>query len=97
MRERLNALYDAFVSKWGCFHANGNKELIMLDSLGVEVFTIEMQVGKDIFKSDIMREPTAFKVIDTDKTLTVDEESGEQPQFLRLCGYGLYHAVYRHG
>ncbi len=73
LRERLNTLYDAFVSKWGCFHANGNKELIMLDSLGVEVFTIEMQVGKDIFKSDIMREPTAFKVIDTDKTLTIDE------------------------
>ena len=37
----------------------------MLDSLGVEVFTIEMQVGKDIFKADIMREPVAFKKIDT--------------------------------
>ena len=37
----------------------------MLDSLGVEVFTIEMQVKGDIFKSDIMREPVAFKKIDT--------------------------------
>lgn len=45
----------------------------MLDSLGVEVFTIEMQVGKDIFKADIMREPVAFKKIDTDKKLTPTE------------------------
>ncbi len=33
----------------------------MLDSLGVEVFTIEMQVKGNIFKADIMREPVAFK------------------------------------
>lgn len=60
LRERLNACYDAFVAKWGHFHDNDNKEFIMLDSLGTEVFTIEMQVGKDIFKADIMREPVAF-------------------------------------
>lgn len=42
IRERLNTLYDAFVAKWGFFHENDNKEFIMLDSLGVEVFTIEM-------------------------------------------------------
>ena len=73
LREQLNTLYDAFVAKWGYFHANDNKEFIMLDSLGVEVFTIEMQVGKDIFKADIMREPVAFKKIDTDKKLTPTE------------------------
>ena len=60
LRERLNACYDAFVAKWGYFHDDDNKEFIMLDSLGTEVFTIEMQVGKDIFKADIMREPVAF-------------------------------------
>ena len=49
-RKQLNALYDAFVAKWGFFHDNDNKEFIMLDSLGTEVFTIEMQVGRDIFK-----------------------------------------------
>ena len=42
----------------------------MLDSLGVEVFTIEMQLGKDLVKSDIMREPVAFKKIDSNKRLT---------------------------
>lgn len=73
LRERLNALYDAFVAKWGCFHENDNKEFIMLDSLGVEVFTIEMQLGKDICKADIMREPVAFKKIDTGKRLTPAE------------------------
>lgn len=70
LRENLNARYDAFVAKWGYFHDNDNKEFIMLDSLGVEVFTIEMQVGKDIFKADIMREPVAFKKIDTAVTLS---------------------------
>ena len=70
LRGELNARYDAFVSKWGCFHENDNKEFIMLDSLGVEVFTIEMQLGKDLVKSDIMREPVAFKKIDPNKRLT---------------------------
>lgn len=41
----------------------------MLDSLGVEVFTIEMQLGKDLVKSDIMREPVAFKKIDPNKLI----------------------------
>lgn len=70
LRKQLNALYDAFVAKWGFFHDNDNKEFIMLDSLGMEVFTIEMQVGKDIFKADIMREPVAFKKINDTETLT---------------------------
>ena len=65
LRESLNALYDKFVAKWGYFHDNDNKEFIMLDSLGVEVFTIEMQSGDAIGKADIMREPVAFKKIDT--------------------------------
>ena len=73
LRAELNALYDAFVAKWGCFHDNDNKEFIMLDTLGVEVFTIEMQLGRDIIKADIMREPVAFKKIDTTRKLTPDE------------------------
>ena len=73
LRERLNACYDAFVAKWGFFHSNDNKEFIMLDSLGVEVFTIEMQVKNDIFKADIMREPVAFKKIETTVQLTPGE------------------------
>ena len=70
LRKQLNALYDAFVAKWGFFHDNDNKEFVMLDSLGTEVFTIEMQVGKDILKADIMREPVAFKKIDGTEALT---------------------------
>ena len=45
----------------------------MLDSLRVEVFTIEMQVGRDIFKADIMREPVAFQKTDTSKVKTPAE------------------------
>lgn len=70
LRKQLNALYDAFVAKWGFFHDNDNKEFIMLDSLDTEVFTIEMQVGRDIFNADIMREPVAFKKINDTETLT---------------------------
>ena len=73
LRAELNALYDAFVAKWGCFHDNDNKEFIMLDSLGTEVSTIEMQLGRDILKADIMREPVAFKKIDTTRKLTPNE------------------------
>ncbi len=73
IRERLNTLYDAFVAKWGFFHENDNKEFIMLDSLGVEVFTIEMQLGGDIVKADIMREPVAFTKIATDRILQPSE------------------------
>ena len=70
LREQLNKAYDAFVSKWGNFHANGNKELIMLDSLGLEVYSIEMQVHGEVMKADIMREPVAFKKIDVSVRLT---------------------------
>ncbi len=65
LRERLNSLYDAFTAKWGFFHDNDNKEFISLDSLGNEVLTLEMAVGREIYKSDIMREPVAFKKTDT--------------------------------
>ena len=70
LRKQLNTLYDAFIAKWGFFHDNDNKEFILLDSLGTEVFTIEMQVDRDIFKADVMREPVAFKKIDTAVTLS---------------------------
>ena len=70
LREELNTRYDAFVAKWGGFHENDNKEFIMLDALGTEVFTIEMLLNNDIVKADIMREPVAFKKIDPDKRLT---------------------------
>ncbi len=42
LREKLNVQYDAFVAKWGFFHENDNKDFIMQDSLGIEVYTIEM-------------------------------------------------------
>ena len=70
LRERLNKAYDAFVAKWGNFHANGNKELVTLDSLGLEVYSIEMQAHGEVVKADIMREPVAFKKIDMSVRLT---------------------------
>ena len=88
LRERLNACYDAFVAKWGFFHSNDNKEFIMLDSLGVEVFTIEMQVKGDIFKSDIMREPVAFKKIDTTVQLTPGEALASSLNFYGCVDMG---------
>ena len=88
LRERLNACYDAFVAKWGFFHENDNKEFIMLDSLGVEVFTIEMQVKGNIFKADIMREPVAFKKIDTTVQLTPAEALASSLNFYGCVDMG---------
>lgn len=93
LRKQLNALYDAFVAKWGFFHDNDNKEFIMLDSLGTEVFTIEMQVGKDIFKADIMREPVAFKKIDGTETLTPIEALASSLNFTARSIWGTSHRL----
>lgn len=69
LRQNLNTCYDAFVAKWGQFHCNDNKEFILLDALGMEVFTIETQHENKIFKADIMLEPVAFKKVDINAKL----------------------------
>ena len=73
LRERLNELYDNFTAKWGYFHDNDNREFFALDTLGVEVFTIETLNGTEFSKADIMREPVAFKKICADTILTPAE------------------------
>lgn len=88
LRKQLNTLYDAFIAKWGFFHDNDNKEFILLDSLGTEVFTIEMQVGRDIFKADVMREPVAFKKIDTAVTLSPVEALASSLNFYGKADMG---------
>lgn len=70
LREALNKAYDTFAAKWGIFHECGNKELIMLDSLGAEVYTVEIQDSNGTRKADIMREPVSFKKIDLSVRLT---------------------------
>jgi len=60
----------------------------MLDSLGVEVFTIEMQVKGNIFKADIMREPVAFKKIDTTVQLTPAEALASSLNFYGCVDMG---------
>ena len=35
-----------------------------LDSMGLEVYSIEIQMRGEVMKADIMREPVAFKKID---------------------------------
>lgn len=44
LREQLNKHYDAYVRN-GAFPHGDNKEFFS-DSLGMEVFTIEMQLGR---------------------------------------------------
>lgn len=73
LRDTLNTLYDNFVTKWGAFHRDENKEFILSDSLGMEVLTIEMIVDGNEVKSDIMREPIAFKKIDQSVVLSPNE------------------------
>lgn len=73
LREQLNSRYDSYVQKWGFFHNNDNKEFILIDSLGMEVFSIEMLIDGNIMKADIMNEPVAFIKIDTAIKLTPAE------------------------
>lgn len=73
LREQLNSRYDSYVQKWGFFHHNDNKEFILIDSLGMEVFSIEIQIDGNIMKADIMNEPVAFIRIDTTTKLTPTE------------------------
>lgn len=73
LREKLNTLYDSFVMKWGFSHNNDNKEFILLDSLGIEIFSLELQIDNRILKADIFNEPVAFKKIDTSVKLTPTE------------------------
>lgn len=73
LREQLNKRYDSYVQKWGFFHNNDNKEFILIDSLGMEVFSIEIQIDGNIMKADIMNEPVAFVRIDTAIKLTPTE------------------------
>ena len=54
----------------GIFPRQRQQGVYLARQLGTEVFTIEMQVGRDIFKADVMREPVAFKKIDTAVTLS---------------------------
>ena len=37
MRERLNTLYDAFVTMGGYFHENDNRDCVMQYRLGMEM------------------------------------------------------------
>ena len=69
LRKNLNTHYDAYIAKWGQFHANDNKDFILLDTLGMEVFTIETLHQNKIFKADIMKEPVAFKNTDINSKL----------------------------
>lgn len=73
LRELLNSRYDSYVQKWGFFHHNDNKEFILIDSLGMEVFSIEILIDGTIMKADIMNEPVAFIRIDTAIKLTPTE------------------------
>jgi len=87
LRDELNSRYGTFTRKWGFFHDNDNKNFILLDSLGVEVFTIETQTGKDIGKADIMREPVAFKRIDSEKELAPMEALASSLNFYGMVDF----------
>ena len=55
-----------------------------------------MQVGRDIFKADVMREPVAFKKIDTAVTLS-PVEAWQAPELLRQGRYGLHGTSHEQG
>ncbi|MDR2384874.1 MAG: DNA methylase, partial [Tannerella sp.] len=70
-RERLNQLYDNFVSQYGTLNDKNNRVLIDMDTNRVEILAIERQDGKDFVKSDIFDKPVAF----THVTITTAEDA----------------------
>jgi len=59
-RKALNALYDAFVSKYGILNSADNIKLIKADSAGKDIPYLERVVGGVVHKADIFTKPVSF-------------------------------------
>ena len=59
-RNRLNHLYDDYISRWGYFNQKANIDIIKMDATGVEMLFLERSENGRYVKADIFDHPTAF-------------------------------------
>ena len=69
-RNRLNHLYDDYISRWGYFNQKANTDIIKMDATGVEMLFLERSENGRYVKADIFDHPTAFST--TELTVAVD-------------------------
>ena len=69
-RNKLNRLYDSFVSRWGCFNQKTNADIIKMDATGMEMLFLECSENGKFIKADIFDHPTAFS--STELTVAAD-------------------------
>ena len=95
LRKQLNTLYDAFIAKWGFSTTTTTRSLSCSTARYGGVH--DRNAGRrDIFKADVMREPVAFKKIDTAVTLS-PVEAWQAPELLRQGRYGLHGTSHEQG
>lgn len=61
-RIRLNALYDAFIKKFGNLNSADNIKLIKTDIAGTDIPYLERVIGGVIHKADIFNHPVSFSI-----------------------------------
>ncbi|MBS5898824.1 MAG: DUF2958 domain-containing protein, partial [Prevotella histicola] len=69
-RNRLNHLYDDYISRWGYFNQKANTDIIKMDATGVEMLFLERSENGRYVKADIFDHPTAFST--TELTVATD-------------------------
>lgn len=61
-REKLNRLYDQYVSRWGFLNQKSNAEVLKMDATGMEMLYLERSEEGKYIKADIFDHPTAFSL-----------------------------------
>ncbi len=72
-REQLNACYDEFIKRYGNLNSRENSKLILMDSSGRDVLSLERAVNGQFVKADIFDHPVAFSLNEITKVDTPEE------------------------
>lgn len=91
-REKLNALYDEYTSKYGDLNARANSKLLLMDASGREMLSLERVVDGEFIKADILDHPVAFA---QDELTSVD--TAEEALSASLNRYGGVNLDYMEG
>lgn len=81
-RIRLNALYDAFIKKFGNLNSVDNIKLIKTDSSGTDIPYLERVVGGVVHKADIFNHPVSFS------TAKINADNPDEALAASLNRYG---------
>lgn len=72
-RESLNSFYDEFHKKYGNLNGRDNSKLIMMDTSGRDILSLERVLGGVFVKADIFEHPVSFSMNELTKVDTAEE------------------------